>query len=218
MEFYNKHKKAIDMAVFILVPFVIVALIYLIIHFRKKAKDKNINAMPLLYENNIPNNKEAFIQKVKDISKSLNINPNWIMFVMNNESDLKPDAENKSFPFLNGFATGLIQFTPDTAAYLGTTTSLLKTMTNVDQLDYVYKYLLPMKSKLHNIADVYNAVFFPVAVGKPADFVLSSKNLSAEIIAKSNPIFDLNKDKQITVGEIKQYIINKLPIEYKNLV
>jgi len=202
---------------YIIIFVVIVLLIIFIVLFTKQ-KNKLPIDMPLLYEDHIKNNKEAFVAKVIDIANKLKTNPNRLMFVMNNESGLNPQAENKSFPFLNGYATGLIQFTPDTASYLGTSTTQLLAMDNVSQLDYVYKYLKPFTGKLNSIADVYNAVFFPIAVGKPDSFVLSSKNLSAQLIAKSNPIFDLNKDKQITVGEIKQYIINKIPNEYKNYI
>lgn len=181
--------------------------IYFIVKITKKILKMD---EPLAFEKNIPNNKDLFISKVKDVAEKLNINPNWLMFVMNNESGLKSDIENTSFPFKNGYATGLIQFTPDTATYLGTSTAKLKAMENYNQLDYVYKYLSPFRGKLNGVVDVYNAVFFPVAVGKNDDFILQAKNLSAYIIAKNNPIFDLNKDGKISVGEIKNFINNKL--------
>ena len=94
------------------------------------------------FENKVTTNKEAFLQKVKLIAVKLGIDPNWLMFVMNSESGLNPAAYNP-----NGGASGLIQFMPDTGVGLGTTTAALRQMSNVDQLDYVYKYFLSISGK-----------------------------------------------------------------------
>ena len=50
----------------------------------------------------------SFQKKVEDISKDLEINPNWLMTVMFKESGLDSTASNKSW------AAGLIQFMPKT--------------------------------------------------------------------------------------------------------
>ncbi|MGC8160121.1 transglycosylase SLT domain-containing protein, partial [Salmonella enterica] len=71
-------------------------------------------------------NKVEFTDKVKTISTELGINHNWLMFVMWFESKLNPQAVNP----ISG-ATGLIQFMPSTARSLGTTTDVLRRMSNV---------------------------------------------------------------------------------------
>ena len=123
------------------------------------------------------------------------------MFVMYWESGLNPAIRNK----YSG-ATGLIQFMPATATALGTSVSALANMSNVEQLDYVYKYYRPYAGHMNNLYDVYLVTFFPAALGKADNWVLQTSSLSPRIIAEQNPAIDLNKDKQITVGEFKRYV------------
>lgn len=153
------------------------------------------------FENKVTTNKEAFLQKVKLISAKLGIDPNWLMFVMNSESGLNPAAYNP-----NGGASGLIQFMPDTAIGLGTTTAALRQMSNVDQLDYVYKYFYPYRGKMDSIYDLYLVTFFPAALGKGDSYILQTSKLSAKVIADANPGIDLDNNDQITVGEFKNWI------------
>ncbi len=161
----------------------------------------------LLYEEKVPVNRAAFIAKVIEISQRLSINPNWLMWVMNFETAGSLDSK-----ITNSIgATGLIQFMPQTAIDLGTTTDALRAMSNVDQLEYVFKYLNRYKAKLLNIQDVYLAVFFPAAMAKDDTWVIRTSRLSPDTIAKQNPIFDLDKNVQITVGEVKQTILSRIP-------
>ncbi|MDL2262734.1 transglycosylase SLT domain-containing protein [Bacteroidales bacterium OttesenSCG-928-I21] len=157
------------------------------------------------FEEYIQENKDLFLNRVKEISVALDINPNWLMAVMMFESSLNHRAVNKI-----SNATGLIQFMPKTATSLGVTVSELKAMSNYDQLLYVYEYLKSYKNKMNSLTDVYFAVFFPAAIGKPDDWVLKTSSLSAATIAKANPIFDLNGDGRIQVYEVKQYFENWL--------
>ncbi len=152
------------------------------------------------FENEIKINRDAFTAKVKQVGNALGINPNYLMAVMSLESGLRSDAVNP----VTG-ASGLIQFMPATARNLGTTLKEIREMSNVEQLDYVYSYLSTYSGKMNSLADVYFAVFFPAAIGKPDSFVLQTSSLSASKIASQNPIFDLNKDSVITVGEVKEY-------------
>ena len=156
------------------------------------------------YEDFVKTNKDIFLQKVKEISSLLGINPNWLMFVMRWESSLNPAAVNP----ISG-ATGLIQFLPYTAKSLGTSTTALKNMSNIDQLDYVYKYYAPYRGKIKSLYDCYLVVFFPAALGKPDSWILQTSSTTPGIIAAQNPALDLNKDGKITVGEFKQYIDKK---------
>jgi len=163
--------------------------------------------MALLFEEKISENKDAFVDKVKAISKDLSIDPNWLMVVMNSESGLKHRIVNK----ISG-ATGLIQFMPDTARGLGTTTEKLKAMSNVEQLDYVKKYF---QGKTYNsYTDLYAQTFYPVSRNKPDDFILGSERGMdwAKKIAQQNKVIDLNKDGVITAGEFKQWVKSRIPL------
>ena len=161
----------------------------------------------MIFENNVSSNRDAFLSKVKSIAAKLFIDPEWLMAVMYLESGINSKAVNS-----NGGATGLIQFMPSTAQNLGTSTASLYNMTNVQQLDYVYKYFKPYAGRIYSFPDLYLITFFPVALGKSDSYVLQTKNLSAETIANANPVFDLDKNKQITVGEFKEAIYSRLPV------
>lgn len=165
----------------------------------------------LIFEDKVTTNKSLFINKVILISQKLDIDPNWLMAVMNLETGgtFSPSIQNKT-----SGATGLIQFIPSTAKSLGTTTSALSKMSNVQQLDYVYKYLNQYKSKLVNYIDLYLAVFFPIAMTKSDSYVIKSDSASASKIAAQNAGFDLNKNKMITVGEIKSVFLKKIPADW----
>lgn len=152
----------------------------------------------------VKENKKEFALKVTDICNQLNIKPDWLMFVMWFESKLNPQAVNP----ISG-STGLIQFMPSTARGLGTTTEVLKHMSNVQQLDYVLAYLRPYKGRMKRWIDVYLAVFYPKAMGNP-DFVITS-----DIVAKQNKIFDLNKDLDISVKEIETALRKQIPEKYR---
>ncbi len=162
--------------------------------------------------------KNAFAGKVQEISAKLGINPNWLMVVMYNESRLNAQAVNKqkgdpSDPFTRSpyRATGLIQFMPNTARSLGTTTQQLYNMSNYKQLDYVYQYYKGWAGRIRSYFDLYMITFFPAAVGKPDDYVIQSPNISASVIAKQNPGFDINKDQKITVREAKKSMLKAIP-------
>lgn len=159
------------------------------------------------FEEYVTQNKEKFIEKVNDIANYLGINADWLMFVMWFESRLNPQAVNPI-----SFATGLIQFMPATARSLGVTTEMLKSMDNLHQLDYVFAYLKPYRWRMKTWVDVYLAVFYPTAMGKGDDYVIKS-----DIVAKQNKIFDLNKDLDISVKEIKTALIKNMPEKYKEL-
>ena len=170
--------------------------------------------MALVFENKVPASyRTDFVNKVKDISAKLGIDPNWLMAIMYWESakTFSPSIQN---PSTN--ATGLIQFMPSTARGLGTNTTDLKQMSAVQQLDWVYKYYSSYKNKLKSYVDTYFVTFFPLAVGKPDNFVLQTSNMSASLIANQNPAFDVDKNKMIQVWEVKKIMLEKLPSEWLN--
>ncbi len=163
----------------------------------------------MIFQELIHENKYEFLAKVQEVSCYLGIDADWLMFVMYFETarTFDPAIRNK----ITG-ATGLIQFMPRTARALGTTTSELAQMSNVEQMDWVRKYFEPYRGRMKNWLDVYCAVFYPVLIGKPDNYVIKS-----DIVAKQNPGFDLNKDLDIHKYEIRAALMKKLPAKYKHL-
>jgi LPXTG-motif cell wall-anchored protein len=147
----------------------------------------------------------SFLPAVQSVSQYLGIQPEWLLVVMYNESRLNPYAKNSS-----SGAYGLIQFMPGTMSSMGISESILRNKTATQQMQYVQQYFAPYRGRMLNVYDVYAAVFFPVMIGKPDSFVLATASLSASVVAKANPIFDLDKNLQITKAEFIQYIKDKL--------
>ena len=172
----------------------------------------------LIFEDKIKQNKTDFVNKVNLIAENLNTNPNYLMALMYSESRLNPAAQNLKFPLYNGPATGLIQFTPDTAQILGTSIDQLKAMSNVEQLDFVYKYFLPFKGKLTDYFNTYMACFFPAAIGKPDYWIFETAKIKRTAVAKQNPAIDLNQDGKITVAEFKSFLLKTIPAQFKNIL
>lgn len=146
----------------------------------------------------VKTNQKAFGNKVIDIASKLDTIPHNLMVVMNNESGLRADIKNPT-----SSASGLIQFMEATAKGLGTTTAELRKMSNVAQLDYVYKYLKPFAGKLKSASDVYLSIFYPLALYKDDNWEFP------EWAVKANKIFDINKDGHLTKKEFRTYVNNK---------
>lgn len=161
----------------------------------------------MIFENLIKDNKEAFLAKVAEVAGFLEVKPEWLMFVMYFETahTLNSHIQNKIG------ATGLIQFMPATAKGLGTTTDALKKMSNVEQLSFVQKHLSRFRGRYKSFVDLYCAIFWPAAVGKPDTYRITSDQVAAQ-----NPIFDLNKDKDITKSEIRIALLKQIPNEYQH--
>ena len=161
--------------------------------------------MSLIHEEIVYTNKAEFLQKVRDISTVLGVDPNWLMHVMWSESRLNAQAINP----ITG-ATGLIQFMPNTAKGLGTSIEALKNMSAIEQLDYVEKYFGGGSRKFKNAYDLYLYTFFPAAVGKPASFVIETSNQSASIISTQNPAIARAAGKRpgdpLTVNDFYIYV------------
>jgi hypothetical protein len=166
--------------------------------------------MSLALIEKVTSNVKAFEAKVNEIAGKLAVPADWLMFPMFFESGLNAQAVNKTTG-----ATGLIQFMPDTAKQLGTSMEDLKKMSNVQQLDYVYKYFSQFKGKIKSPLDAYLAVFFPKALGQGKDYVLQTDSLKADTIAKQNPVFDPNKTGQITVANIEKVLASRVPDSLK---
>lgn len=162
----------------------------------------------MVYENLITENRTAFLAKLAEISAKLKVVPDWLMVVFKIESGVNHRAVNA----ISG-ATGLIQFMPTTAAGLGTSTAALRSMSNVQQLDFVYQYFKPYAGRINSILDLYTITFFPRALGKPDNYVLQTDTISAGTIAAQNKPYDINQDKQITLKELQDSITKRIPSE-----
>lgn len=141
-----------------------------------------------------------FNSKLVLVCKSLNIEPDWLYEVINIETagSFNPAIRNAA----GSGATGLIQFMPSTAKWLGTTTDALAKMSNVQQLDYVKKYFVAMFKSTgvpKSFFDLYLVVFQPAWVGKPDTATLAKSAYSM------NRGIDLNKDGIITKGEFRTW-------------
>jgi len=164
----------------------------------------------LMPKGNIPKNltgdtrfSPGFLAKVQEVATRLQINWLDLLVCMAFETggSFNPGEVNR----LSG-ATGLIQFMPSTARGLGTTTTALAKMSQVEQMKYVELYLSSKKLKGASFADIYMSIIFPAAVGKPDSYVLFGKNaaISRYEFNKAyiqNKGLDLNKDGSITKGE-----------------
>jgi hypothetical protein len=143
---------------------------------------------------------KPFRDRVVQMGSTLKVNPDFLMACMAFESggSFSPSIRNAA----GSGAVGLIQFMPSTAQALGTTTQQLAAMSAVRQLDYVEKYFLPRAGKLKTLEDVYMAILWPAAIGKPLSYVLFDKRDATHPKRYiQNAGLDFNKDGLITKAE-----------------
>lgn len=168
--------------------------------------------MELLHQDKVS---AEFKAKIIWITNQLEVpEPSWLMAFINFESGgtFSPSITNSIG------CVGLIQFCPDfpggdykTIAGERVTMKQLASMTAVQQLDWVYKYLRQYKSKIVSYVDLYLAILFPLAMAKPDGFVIESPDTSAASFARSNPAFDYQGKGYATVGDVKTVMLAKLP-------
>jgi hypothetical protein len=147
---------------------------------------------------------KEFRKRVFEISQWLSCDVSHLMAAIAFESGetFSPSVKNPQ-----SSATGLIQFTKNTALDLGTTVEALAAMTDIEQLDYVEKYLSPYKGKMQTLSDVYMCILWPKAVGKPEAEVLFARGTRAYDV---NDGLDVNHDGAITKGEASSVVQAKL--------
>ena len=146
---------------------------------------------------------KPFLDKVKQIARRINCNYRDLLAVMNGESGIRSDIQNP-----NGSATGLIQFTANTARGLGTSVEALKNMTPLEQLDYVEKYIMRAKNRAGmngrlSAGDLYALVFLPARANRE---VLT---VAGESYYEHNKATDINGDGKITKTELAQRVKKK---------
>lgn len=166
-----------------------------------------------------------FRDKVRAIGEDVRIAANDIMSGIAWESgrSFRPDVRNMA----GSGATGLLQFMPAIALTFFHTGAEIRAMSAAEahaaglaacerlaamtaeaQLDYVGKYLAPYRGRLHDLADLYMAILWPVAIGKPGDFVLFEKddpNHPARY--RQNAGLDTNADGHVTKTEAAARVV-----------
>jgi len=163
--------------------------------------------MSLVYIDKIPQlNRNAFEKKVIEVANYLEINPNWLMILMNFETagQMKPTTTNSKG------CVGFIQFCSD-GLYNGEsakkilgkwhTLQAIKNSGYVGQMNYVRDFFVPYKDKIETIYDLYVALFYPYALGRGDSFKFGSE-ISPERVKTV-----ANQNKAISQG--KEYITYK---------
>ena len=147
---------------------------------------------------------QSFKESVSATAKRLGISEDDLYTVMAMETagTFDPAIQNPKSK-----ATGLIQFTEPTAKGLGTTTAELAKMSRTEQMKYVEKFLSNKGISGKGLSDIYMAILFPVAVGKPDSFVLFGKGATVQgfgegsLAYEQNKPLDINNDGSITKAE-----------------
>lgn len=150
---------------------------------------------------------QAFRDRLFEICQILGVEPDYLMACMAFESAETFSPSIKSAA--GSGATGLIQFMPNTAKGLGTTTAALAMLTAEQQLEWVLAYFMPYKGRLKTLADVYMAILWPAAIGKADGWTLWDK-ASRPTTYRQNAGLDLNKDGKITKAEAAAKVLAKL--------
>lgn len=138
-----------------------------------------------------------FLLEVDRVAQRFGFNPNALLGLMASESGLDAQARNP-----NGGATGLIQFMPNTARGLGTTTDELIRMSRAQQMTWVEKYFEPYASNLAGASagKLYAYVFLP---GRANRDILTSRG---ENYYNQNVGLDMNRDGAITIADLDSRI------------
>ena len=156
-------------------------------------------------------NNPTFKTKLKEISSAIGIDENSIIKLMQHESGLNSSVKNSIG------CVGLIQFCPDkgggsTKTISGKKYSLEDIRTNLDtQMEAIKEFWMAghKSGKIKTPTDLYIFNFWPVAAGKSNDYVLQTNGMSAQTVAKANPVFNkkLGKpvDTPLTVGDLGDY-------------
>lgn len=145
------------------------------------------------------------MDKLTQVANNLGVLPDELRTIIQLESAHNPKAVNP----ISG-AVGLIQFMPATLKGYNLTPSQVLSMTYDQQLDLVERYLKVYRSRIKSLTDLYLAVFYPRAIGRPTSFVIGSEvsRSRAVLIGKQNPVF--NKGLPVTIGHVENVLKTKV--------
>ena len=136
-----------------------------------------------------------FMDKVNKFADEKKIKASDLLAVMASESGFDPTAKNPT-----SGAMGLIQFTPKTAKFLGTSTEDLSKMSRSEQFEYVKKFFEKSGGLKEgaNAGDIYAQIYLP---SKKNDNILSKKG---EDYYEGNKEFDIGGKGYITKEDLQQ--------------
>lgn len=143
------------------------------------------------------------LRAIVEVSNDLGWNPDWLASIIAFESGFDPKAVNK-----HSGASGAIQFMPSTAKNLGYTIEQIRAMSLEEQIRKpTWQYLKGFKG-IKNLEDAYLTVFYPKAIGQPADKIVGRKDGQGFELAvyKQNAGFDKSNKGTITKSDITSTI------------
>lgn len=149
---------------------------------------------------------DGFCTKVEAIAKKVKCNPNDLLAIMFSESGINP----KKIGY-NG-ATGLIQFMPSTMKAYGVTSEKLKSLSAIQQLDYVERLFMENKKSFMGLkpqvdsGTLYSLCFLPL---RAKNEVLCNNSNVLTWAYEDNKGLDLDKNGSITKTELAQRIEQK---------
>ena len=181
--------------------------------------------MNIAYAEVINVNREAFLIKLIEVCDFLQMHPSDLMIVIRMESKFNRKAVNKTSK-----AVGLIQWIPRyVKPFLGYSSSVpdyivvkrIQSMSGVQQLELIKRFLAPYKGKMTDRYQAYLAVFYPKALGKPDDYLIGDEK-GIGIFKKNyewNKNVDRsfgNKDGKLTISDIKKFVDHHTPKQSKS--
>lgn len=146
-----------------------------------------------------------FVTKVKDIVSKIGGDPSHLMSCMAFETGrtFSPTIQNGAGAPYYGIIQGGAAFCKD----VGITLDQWRSLTALQQLDYVYKWYLPYKGRMKDLPSWYMRILWPAAVSQPDSYVLWDRKTRPTTYIQNKGL-DVNKDGQITRGEVSKVIYN----------
>ena len=153
-----------------------------------------------------PNVTPAFLREVEAMAARLGTRPEYLLAVMSFETGgtFSPAVRNAA----GSGATGLIQFIPDTARELGTSTEALARMSATGQLEYVERYFARRSDpgELGSLEGVYTTVLY----GSPRPDPGSTLFALGSAAYRMNAPLDLDRNGRITAGEATSFVRDRI--------
>lgn len=173
----------------------------------------------LCWGNKFTKEERRFVRQMAiDFSQVVTLDPDWFMACFAFETmetfstTIRPKRKDGT---LISSAVGLIQWLNATAKEQGTTTAAIEKMTRMEQLELAWKYFrkrIKEFGPLMSLEDVYMAIHWPSAIGKPLSSTMYAKGSSAYA---ANAGLDVNKDHIITKAEAGALVRLKLAKGYQ---